>query len=126
MKLRFSSFDLLVALSEIRHILLNHRVINIYDINTKTYLIKFSGPSNDKHILLLQAGSRIHITDFEWPKNLIPSGFTAKSLRAKLRKHIKNKRLTEIVQLGFDRVVDLQFGSGEVAFHLIFEFYDKV
>ena len=30
-----------------------------------------------------------------------------------------------IEQLGVDRVVDMQFGSGEVAHHLIVEIYDR-
>ena len=31
-----------------------------------------------------------------------------------------------ISQLGIDRVVDLQFGSDEAAYHLIVELYDRV
>ena len=39
------------------------------------------------------------------------------------RKHINNKRLEKVNQVGVDRVVDLQFGSGEAAYHLILEMY---
>ena len=31
-----------------------------------------------------------------------------------------------ISQLGVDRIVDLQFGSDEAAYHLIIELYDRV
>ena len=31
-----------------------------------------------------------------------------------------------ISQLGIDRIVDLQFGSDEAAYHLIVELYDRV
>ena len=41
----------------------------------------------------------------------------------KLRKHLRNRRLTAINQLGADRCIDLQFGRGETAFHLILELY---
>ena len=41
------------------------------------------------------------------------------------RKHINNKRLEQVRQVGVDRVVDMQFGSGEAAYHLILEMYDK-
>lgn len=41
----------------------------------------------------------------------------------KLRKHLRNKRLTSISQLGADRAIDIQFGQGETAFHLILEIY---
>ena len=45
----------------------------------------------------------------------------------KLRKHLKGKRLTAARQLGFDRIIDLQFGySGcEDEYHLIVELYDR-
>ena len=29
-------------------------------------------------------------------------------------------------QLGIDRIVDLQFGSGEAAYHVVLELYDRV
>ncbi|KAH9642261.1 hypothetical protein HF086_009625 [Spodoptera exigua] len=41
------------------------------------------------------------------------------------RKHLKNKRLEKLSQLGIDRIVDLQFGSGEAAYHVILELYDR-
>ena len=43
----------------------------------------------------------------------------------KLRKHINNKRLESVAQLGVDRVVDLTFGAGDAAYHLILELYDR-
>ncbi|XP_066906354.1 ribosome quality control complex subunit NEMF homolog isoform X2 [Halyomorpha halys] len=43
----------------------------------------------------------------------------------KLRKHISNKRMTYIRQLGTDRIIDMQFGTGEVAFHIILELYSR-
>ena len=42
------------------------------------------------------------------------------------RKHIRSRRLVNITQLGIDRIVDLQFGSDEAAYHLIVELYDRV
>lgn len=42
-----------------------------------------------------------------------------------MRKHLKNKRLETCSQLGSDRVLDLQFGSGEAAYHIILELYDR-
>ena len=43
----------------------------------------------------------------------------------KLRKHINNKRLEKLAMIGNDRVIDLQFGTGDAAQHLIVELYDK-
>lgn len=42
-----------------------------------------------------------------------------------LRKHLNNKRLEKLTQLGVDRVVDFQFGTGEAAYHVILELYDR-
>uniref|UniRef100_A0A803XUM5 Ribosome quality control complex subunit NEMF n=1 Tax=Meleagris gallopavo TaxID=9103 RepID=A0A803XUM5_MELGA len=73
-----------------------------------------------KATLLLESGIRIHTTEFEWPKNMMPSGFAMKC-----RKHLKTRRLVSVRQLGIDRIVDFQFGSNEAAYHLIIELYDR-
>lgn len=43
-----------------------------------------------------------------------------------MRKHLKGRRLEKIEQLGVDRIVDMQFGSSEAAYHVILELYDRV
>uniref|UniRef100_A0AAR2M3I4 NFACT RNA-binding domain-containing protein n=1 Tax=Pygocentrus nattereri TaxID=42514 RepID=A0AAR2M3I4_PYGNA len=95
------------------------RVNNVYDIDNKTYLIRLQKPDS-KAILLIESGIRIHSTEFEWPKNVMPSGFAMKC-----RKHLKSRRLVHVKQLGVDRIVDIQFGSDEAAYHLIVELYDR-
>lgn len=42
-----------------------------------------------------------------------------------MRKHLKNKRLESLRQLGSDRIVDLAFGTGEATYHVILELYDR-
>ncbi|TNN61015.1 Nuclear export mediator factor Nemf [Liparis tanakae] len=119
MKTRFTTVDIRAVLAEINANYLGMRVNNVYDIDTKTYLIRLQKPDS-KAILLIESGTRIHSTDFEWPKNMMPSGFAMKC-----RKHLKSRRLTQVKQLGIDRIVDLQFGSDEAAYHLIIELYDR-
>lgn len=41
----------------------------------------------------------------------------------KLRKHLRTKKLEKIEQLGIDRVIDLTFGKGEAAYHILVELY---
>lgn len=41
----------------------------------------------------------------------------------KLRKHLRTKKLDKIEQLGIDRVIDLTFGKGEAAYHILVELY---
>lgn len=111
--------DIRAIIAEINANYLGMRVNNVYDIDTKTYLIRLQKPDM-KAILLVESGVRIHSTDFEWPKHNMPSGFAMKC-----RKHLKSRRLTQVKQLGIDRIVDIQFGSDEAAYHLIVELYDR-
>jgi len=112
MKARFSILDIRAALAEINKYLVGQYVVNIYDIDNKTYLIKLR-TSEDKKILLFESGMRVHLTEMEWPKSNAPSGFSMK-----MRKHLKGKRLVSAQQLGFDRIIDLQFGNRLVKFFL--------
>ena len=131
MKSKYTNVDLSALLSELNHKLRGLRVNQVYDVDHRTYLIRFNtvaggGEEADdveqanKMILLLESGSRFHTTNFQWPKSITPSSFTMK-----LRKHLKNKRLEHIQQLGVDRIVDFQFGSGEAAYHIVLELYDR-
>ncbi|XP_036203143.1 nuclear export mediator factor NEMF isoform X5 [Myotis myotis] len=119
MKTRFSTVDLRAVLAELNASLLGMRVNNVYDVDNKTYLIRLQKP-DFKATLLLESGIRIHTTEFEWPKNMMPSSFAMKC-----RKHLKSRRLVSAKQLGVDRIVDFQFGSDEAAYHLIIELYDR-
>ncbi|XP_020279965.1 nuclear export mediator factor NEMF homolog [Pseudomyrmex gracilis] len=118
MKTRFNTYDLVCSVTELQK-LIGMRVNQIYDIDHRTYLIRFQR-SEEKCMLLIESGNRIHTTDFEWPKNVAPSGFSMK-----MRKHLKNKRLESLTQVGTDRIIDLQFGSGEAAYHILLELFDR-
>ncbi|XP_070642410.1 ribosome quality control complex subunit NEMF-like isoform X2 [Bos indicus] len=79
MKTRFSTVDLRAVLAELNASLLGMRVNNVYDVDNKTYLIRLQKP-DFKATLLLESGIRIHTTEFEWPKNMMPSSFAMKRL----------------------------------------------
>ncbi|XP_030380860.1 nuclear export mediator factor NEMF homolog isoform X2 [Scaptodrosophila lebanonensis] len=120
MKTRFNTYDIVCGVAELQR-LVGFRVNQIYDIDNKTYLLRLhGGKENEKATLLIESGVRFHTTDFEWPKNAAPGGFSMK-----MRKHLKNKRIEYIRQLGNDRIVDFQFGRGDVANHLFLELYDR-
>eukprot|EP00042_Codosiga_hollandica_P058711 m.889321 g.889321 ORF g.889321 m.889321 type:complete len:1153 (-) comp59941_c0_seq5:1399-4857(-) len=118
MKERFTSVDVQVIVAELQH-LVGLRAANVYDMERRGYLVKLV-QADRRALLLIHSGIRIHTTQFTWPKNPAPSGFAMKC-----RKHIRTRRLTSIRQLGVDRIVDLCFGSGEAAYHLIVELYDR-
>ena len=118
MKTRYSGLDLACQVQELQK-LIGMRINKIYDIDKKTYLFKLQR-TEEKCVLLLESGSRIHETTSVWPKNDAPSGFTMK-----LRKHLKNKRIEAIFQYQTDRIVVMKFGINEVANYVICELYDR-
>ena len=93
------------------------RVANIYDVSGRLYLLKFSKANRKEH-LLIESGIRIHTTKYVKNEKDLPSGFSLK-----LRKHLRTKKLDKIEQLGIDRVIDLTFGKGEGAYHILVELY---
>ena len=118
MKTRYSGLDLACQIAEMQK-LVGMRINKIYDIDKKTYLLRMQR-TEEKSVVLIESGSRIHETNSVWPKNDAPSGFTMK-----LRKHLKNKRLEELSQYKSDRIVILKFGMNEVANYLVVELYDR-
>ncbi|CAH2070626.1 unnamed protein product [Thlaspi arvense] len=105
--------------------LIGMRCSNVYDISPKTYMFKLlnsngiteSGES-EKVLLLMESGVRLHTTAYVRDKSNTPSGFTLK-----LRKHIRTRRLEDVHQLGYDRIIVFQFGLGVNAHYVILELY---
>lgn len=83
----------------------------------RLYLIKLSRANRKEH-LIIESGIRIHTTNYVKNQKDLPSGFSMK-----LRKHLRTKKLEKIEQLGIDRVIDLTFGKGEAAYHILVELY---
>ncbi len=113
MKGRFTAADVRAEVRDLKPIVEGSIVLNVYDVDSKTFLLKLGGAtggaSNNKVILLIESGCRFHTTKYVREKYPVPSPFAAK-----LRKHIRNKRLETLKQIGGDRVVDFVFGSAEV------------
>ncbi|GIL69667.1 hypothetical protein Vretifemale_580 [Volvox reticuliferus] len=120
-KQRMSSADVAAEVACLRQRILGLRVANIYDLTPKTYVIKLarSGEEGEKVYLLLESGSRFHMTKVLREKSSeLPSNFTLK-----LRKHCRTRRVESVRQLGVDRCMELTLGSGPAAVHLILEMY---
>jgi hypothetical protein len=116
-KSRFSSLDVRAMVNSIRPEAVGCKLTNVYDINSKVYILKLAR-SGFKCFLLLESGMRFHLTNYQRDKSSTPSNYTMK-----LRKHIRTRRLTSIQQIGSDRTVDFCFGRGDNSFHLILELY---
>lgn len=128
-KSRFSSSDVRAMVRDMRESVLGLRLANVYDLSdNKTYVFKFnSGGASDgsadtqqKSFLICESGVRFHCTKYVHDKRDLPSPFSMK-----LRRFIRLKRLEDIQQIKFDRVVDLKFGTGDIAYHVILELYSQ-
>uniref|UniRef100_A0A8C9H3F7 Uncharacterized protein n=1 Tax=Piliocolobus tephrosceles TaxID=591936 RepID=A0A8C9H3F7_9PRIM len=109
-KQRLTALDIRAVITSCKKLVVGSVVTNIYNISNKIYVLKCS-KKDEKYFLLV-----------EREKNVMPSAFTMK-----LRKHLRSRKITNITQLGGDRVVDIQFGYDDNACHLVIEFYvDKI
>lgn len=96
----------------------NYRLQNIYDLSTSSrqFLFKFAIPDSKK-LVVVDPGYRIHGTDYARSTAQTPSGFVAK-----LRKHLRTRRLNKIRIAPQNRLLVFSF-SDEHSFHLVFEFF---
>ncbi|KAJ1565701.1 hypothetical protein HK096_011627 [Nowakowskiella sp. JEL0078] len=117
---RFSALDVSASVSDLKNLIVGLRLQNVYDLSNKCYLFKFA-KAGEQHLLLIESGLRFHLTTYAREKSNTPNNFAMK-----LRKHLRTKRLNEVSQLGYDRILDLRFGEGDTGigtFHVIAEFY---
>lgn len=123
-KVRMNTADVAAEVKCLRK-LIGMRLSNVYDISPKTYLFKLMNSSgitesgeSEKVLLLMESGVRLHTTEYARDKHTTPSGFTLK-----LRKHIRTRRLEDVKQLGYDRIILFQFGLGINTHYVILELY---
>ncbi|KAI9222333.1 fibronectin-binding protein A N-terminus-domain-containing protein [Blastocladiella britannica] len=119
MKSRFSALDIAAVVADLQRAV-GMRLQNVYDFNAKTYLLKFAR-TEEKELVLLESGIRLHSTHYEREKPAAPSQFSMK-----LRKHLRQRRLTAVRQLGRDRVAIFEFGGyplPHLNYNLVCEFY---
>ncbi|KAK9139129.1 hypothetical protein Scep_008810 [Stephania cephalantha] len=123
-KVRMNTADVAAEVKCLRR-LIGMRCSNVYDLSPKTYMFKLMNSSgvtdsgeSEKVLLLMESGVRLHTTAYARDKSSTPSGFTLK-----LRKHIRTRRLEDVRQLGYDRIILFQFGLGANAHYIILELY---
>ncbi|KAK4433847.1 Nuclear export mediator factor NEMF [Sesamum alatum] len=123
-KVRMNTADVAAEVKCLRR-LIGMRCSNVYDLSPKTYVFKLMSSSgvtesgeSEKVLLLMESGVRLHTTVYMRDKSNTPSGFTLK-----LRKHIRTRRLEDVRQLGYDRIILFQFGLGVNAHYVILELY---
>lgn len=118
MKQRFSYLDLRLVVNELEGIILGCRLQNIYSLedSPRHFSFKFDAKSEGKTHVIVDPGIRIHTTKFQHPTTQYPSGFVSK-----LRKHLKTRRVSELLVPAGNRLLVMSFSNG--LYHLVLEFF---
>ncbi|MFH1774365.1 MAG: ribosome rescue protein RqcH [Methanobacteriota archaeon] len=119
MKIEMSSFDVLAVANELKN-LRGARLNKVYQVSPQELKIQLNVRELGKQELVIEAGKRIHLTEYPKPSPEKPSTFAMT-----LRKYLENAVLTEVKQVSFDRIVELSFKKDEEEFELIGELFGK-
>lgn len=76
-KERLNAVDVAVVVSNLKKLISNLTLVNIYDITNRIFILKFSKNEN-KIYILIEIGCRIHATQFLRSVDHLPSNFNAK------------------------------------------------
>ena len=114
----FSSFDVAAVVRELKEIIRDSRVNNIYQLDSKTLLLKLHKTDKPPFSLIMEAGRRLHLTSYETEKPETPPAFCMA-----LRKYLRNALLANIEQHEFERVVLFSFKTKEGVPQLVLELF---
>lgn len=113
MKEKMSALDIRICVDELDG-LLDAWTEKIYEIDG-TFLLRFNMTGGDKREMIIEPGKRIHLTI---KKHETPRKPTSYAML--LRKHLSNKRLKEIRQPDFERIVEMKFeGESDTRFLVV-------
>jgi predicted ribosome quality control (RQC) complex YloA/Tae2 family protein len=111
-----TSIDLIVITKELRKSIINSRIENIYQITPFLFLFKI----RPKNMLIVEAGKRIHLT--QYVSSLPPSPpFFCRILRKSLRRGI----IQDIQLETFERIIFILILSKGILYKLIIELFGK-
>jgi len=114
-----SNVDIHRIVKELNDELLNVKVEKAYQPSYDTILIKLRKPGEGRRDLVIQAGTRIHLTEYPLPNPTIPPNFPML-----LRKHLSGGTITKIEQYMFDRIVEITIQKKQT-FTLVIELFNK-
>lgn len=120
MKTELTSFDIAASVFELNHRIKNARIRKIYQINSRTLLLKLQPPDESPLHLLVESGKRINLTPYVLPKPLRPPAFCMA-----LRKTLGNGKITDVQQQEFERTVTIKIRSKRREFQLVIELFGE-
>lgn len=115
-----SNVDIYTIVKELNEQITGARVDKAYQPSYDTIRIKLRKPGEGRVDLLMQAGVRIHLTDYPQPNPTIPPNFPML-----LRKHLSGGIITSIKQHDFDRIVEINIKKKDTQYTIIVELFSK-
>jgi predicted ribosome quality control (RQC) complex YloA/Tae2 family protein len=116
----FTSFDVAIIVQEIEKTATSSRVNNIYQLGTKTILLKLHKANQPPLRLVIEAGRQMHLTAYALRSPRVPPAFCMA-----LRKHLRGAWLEDLEQYEFERIVVMKFKTKTGLLRLILELFGE-
>jgi len=117
-KKEFTSFDVAATVRELTEHISGSHVNNVYQLDSKTLMLKLHKLDHPPFQLVLKAGRRLHLTAYSLRKPPRPTAFCMA-----LRGYLRNARLVSVEQYEFERVVILLFRTSRGVLRIVLEFF---
>jgi predicted ribosome quality control (RQC) complex YloA/Tae2 family protein len=115
----FSNFDVFAIVKELDMILINGTISNIYEV--QDLLILKINTNFGKRNLIIKKDSRTNLTEYDYPIPAFPNQY----IRS-LRKLLKNRRILNITQYKFDRIIVIELTNREEgSWKFVIELFNK-
>ncbi|RAP47583.1 MAG: hypothetical protein BZ135_02035 [Methanosphaera sp. rholeuAM6] len=114
-----SNVDVYRIVKELKEEIIGTRIDKSYQPTYDTIRIKLRKAGEGRKDLVMQAGVRIHLTDYPQPNPTIPPNFPML-----LRKHLSGGTITDISQHNFDRIIEITVQKSTV-YTLVVELFSK-
>ena len=119
MKETMSNIDIRMMLPELKKNLEGSFIKNVYQYGD-VFVLKLYQPSGGTSHLLIQPGTRIHLSEYRRVAPRIPPKFCTV-----LRKYLRDRRIHSIQQHDLDRIVIIEVGDDESSYKLVAELFGQ-
>ena len=121
MAFTLSGLDVHYLVREFRPLLLDAFLDKAYQgVGKRDVMLRMRSPRHGKQQLFFRVPDALFLTGHRFPWPTHPPGFCMQ-----LRKRLGNAQLSDIRQVGFERVVELVFRRGEESWRLVVELFSK-
>ncbi len=116
----FSSFDIAAAIQELKALIVDSRVNNIYQLDEKTVIFKLHKTDLPPIRIVVEAGRRLHATSYAEENPAEPPAFCMS-----LRKYLRGAWVASIDQFEFERIASISFRTKTGLLKLVVELFGE-